>query len=248
MKINHKATTIMNSRLLCTLLMSFLLCSIILFLTKIPRRVYAQNAVNINIVTSPVLVPGGVGVGGVSAVSAVSEVSSNEDEIHVMLPTAQEIKKTLVHFTLDVEAYLNQVGLTLDDVCAYQYNQRKLFPLDKETETTTSALEEEEEEEHSKNKIKNIIFAFTCVTFAALAAGLTMGLLSQDLLDLKIKELASSNLKEREQAATLVPLIKDHHRLVRIIFDDWFVAILEFWVYTMLPLITIFFPSFIISL
>ena len=43
-----------------------------------------------------------------------------------------------------------------------------------------------------------------------------MGLLSQDLLDLKIKEMAASNLEERKQAKALIPLIQDHHRLVSI--------------------------------
>ena len=66
----------------------------------------------------------------------------------------------------------------------------------------------------TKSMIQNAIMAFICVSVAALAAGLTMGLLGLDVLDLRIKEMASSNLQERKYATTLLPLVKDHHRLV----------------------------------
>ena len=40
-----------------------------------------------------------------------------------------------------------------------------------------------------------------------------MGLVSQELLDLKIKEIAGS-AQEKAQARSVLPLIKDHHRLL----------------------------------
>jgi len=62
--------------------------------------------------------------------------------------------------------------------------------------------------------VKNGLGAFTCVIIAALAAGLTMGLVSLEVLDLRIKELASSDPRERAQARRLIPLVQDHHRLL----------------------------------
>ena len=78
--------------------------------------------------------------------------------------------------------------------------------------------EEDDEEEGEGNYIQNGIAACICITLGALAAGLTMGLLSQDLLDLKIKEMASCNPQERKQAKALIPLISDHHRLVSFLY------------------------------
>ena len=61
--------------------------------------------------------------------------------------------------------------------------------------------------------IQNGIMAFICVTVAALAAGLTMGLVSQELLDLRIKEVAGTAI-EKKQARAVIPLLQDHHRLL----------------------------------
>eukprot|EP00594_Rhizosolenia_setigera_P012174 CAMPEP_0178980524 /NCGR_PEP_ID=MMETSP0789-20121207/26547_1 /TAXON_ID=3005 /ORGANISM="Rhizosolenia setigera, Strain CCMP 1694" /LENGTH=444 /DNA_ID=CAMNT_0020670953 /DNA_START=311 /DNA_END=1645 /DNA_ORIENTATION=+ len=56
--------------------------------------------------------------------------------------------------------------------------------------------------------------SLACVTLAALAAGLTMGLLSIDPLELVIKQRASSSEVEKKQASLLLPIVKDHHRLL----------------------------------
>jgi metal transporter CNNM len=56
--------------------------------------------------------------------------------------------------------------------------------------------------------------ALACVTTAALAAGLTMGLLSLDPLILLIKMRAASSEKERKQAASILPIVKQHHLLL----------------------------------
>jgi metal transporter CNNM len=60
---------------------------------------------------------------------------------------------------------------------------------------------------------RNGALALVCVVLAALAAGLTMGLVSQEILDLRIKEMAG-NTDEKIQARKVIPLIKDHHRLL----------------------------------
>lgn len=62
--------------------------------------------------------------------------------------------------------------------------------------------------------IKNGLLAFTCVVVAALAAGLTMGLMSLDPLMLTIKMRASTNEDERRQASTLLPIVQKHHLLL----------------------------------
>jgi CBS domain containing-hemolysin-like protein len=56
--------------------------------------------------------------------------------------------------------------------------------------------------------------AFACVTTAALAAGLTMGLLSLDPLMLLIKMRAGGTQREKDQAAALLPIVKQHHLLL----------------------------------
>jgi metal transporter CNNM len=60
----------------------------------------------------------------------------------------------------------------------------------------------------------NVACAVACVTTAALAAGLTMGLLSLDPLMLLIKMRAGSTQKEKDQASSLLPIVKQHHLLL----------------------------------
>jgi metal transporter CNNM len=59
----------------------------------------------------------------------------------------------------------------------------------------------------------NIILAILCVTSAALASGLTMGLMSFDNLKLEIKSM-TGNEKEIKAASSILPLIKEHHLLL----------------------------------
>jgi len=78
-------------------------------------------------------------------------------------------------------------------------------------------LHEHGEEGTTKNTmfyVRNSCMALLCVLSAALAAGLTMGLLSLEVLDLKIKEMASSSEEEKKHARILIPLLQDHHRLL----------------------------------
>jgi metal transporter CNNM len=56
--------------------------------------------------------------------------------------------------------------------------------------------------------------ALGCVLIAALAAGLTMGLLSLDPLMLLIKMRAGATKKEQDEAASLLPIVRQHHLLL----------------------------------
>ncbi|KAL7428246.1 hypothetical protein ACHAXM_001183 [Skeletonema potamos] len=84
---------------------------------------------------------------------------------------------------------------------------RKLF----ETEAS------EEEKTTSIFLLTNFFLVFLCVLTAALAAGLTMGLLSLDPLSLEIKRRTSPSMEERKWSSTLLPLLLGHskrHRLM----------------------------------
>jgi Mg2+/Co2+ transporter CorB len=60
----------------------------------------------------------------------------------------------------------------------------------------------------------NAAAALTCVGLAAVAAGLTLGMLDLDPLMLLIKERAAAKPVERRQAKRLLPMVKQHHRLL----------------------------------
>lgn len=62
--------------------------------------------------------------------------------------------------------------------------------------------------------IFNGSMALACVIGGALASGLTVGLLSLDPLLLVIKMRAGETEKEKLQAEKLLPLVKQHHRLL----------------------------------
>jgi metal transporter CNNM len=62
--------------------------------------------------------------------------------------------------------------------------------------------------------LRNGLLATLCVVVAALAAGLTMGLMSLDPLMLHIKQRAGATEQERQQAAALLPVVKKHHLLL----------------------------------
>lgn len=73
--------------------------------------------------------------------------------------------------------------------------------------------------------IRNTLMAFVCVVFAALAAGLTMGLVSLDPMEMEIivksEEKDKPDEKDRQKlkldqacAKSILPLIQDHHRLL----------------------------------
>jgi len=102
----------------------------------------------------------------------------------------------------EVERYLHSIGYSLIK--------------SSEGQSILRTLEEESDDIFNKDQwfyIQNGIMACVCVTVAALAAGLTMGLVSQEMLDLRIKEMAGT-AKEKVQARAVIPLIQDQHRLL----------------------------------
>mmetsp|Transcript_11165 Transcript_11165/g.14034 ORF Transcript_11165/g.14034 Transcript_11165/m.14034 type:complete len:170 (-) Transcript_11165:50-559(-) len=103
----------------------------------------------------------------------------------------------------DIELYLKSIGIKNNDFCEYQ----------RRIQQGEQQQQREEEEKEEGGYLPNAVMAFMCVSVAALAAGLTMGLMSQEVLDLRIKELAASNISERKQAKSLIPLVSDRHRL-----------------------------------
>ncbi|MGK3741406.1 MAG: hypothetical protein ACI8RD_007174 [Bacillariaceae sp.] len=90
---------------------------------------------------------------------------------------------------------------------------------DDETTRILRILEEEEEEEPTFEEdpwfyIIMGLCAVGCVMTAALAAGLTMGMLSLDPLMLLVKIRASRSQEEKKQAEALLPIVKQHHLLL----------------------------------
>lgn len=59
----------------------------------------------------------------------------------------------------------------------------------------------------------NLCVAFACVLCAAIAAGLTIGLMSIDPLELEIKQRVGT-VEECRQASVVLPLIQRHHYLL----------------------------------
>jgi Cyclin M transmembrane N-terminal domain len=60
----------------------------------------------------------------------------------------------------------------------------------------------------------NIVGSIFCVFAVALMSSMFLGFMTLDPLDLRIKIRASVDSEERENAAKLLPLVEDHHRLL----------------------------------
>ena len=174
-------------------------------------------------------------IAGILSVLATASISSKSNQILAEafeLPSIEDVENAL--------KVLNSAGINTERLChdglLKEYNtvfsscsqvalnqiydhRHKRF---QEAETEETGIEKNGETgnwEGGTNKdgwfyIKNGICAFSCVVIAALAGGLTMGLLSLELLDLKIMEYSSKFPQEIEQARSLMPLLKDHHLLV----------------------------------
>jgi metal transporter CNNM len=87
----------------------------------------------------------------------------------------------------------------------------KIYPADWR-DLADGVLEEGAEEDWFY--LRNGLLSTLCVVVAALAAGLTMGLMSLDPLMLHIKQRAGATEQERQQAAALLPVVKQHHLLL----------------------------------
>lgn len=61
--------------------------------------------------------------------------------------------------------------------------------------------------------VESAIAVLVCLVCAALASGLTQGLLTIDLMDLMIKQKSGTEL-EKKQATILLPLLDRHHLLI----------------------------------
>jgi metal transporter CNNM len=83
-----------------------------------------------------------------------------------------------------------------------------------EESATADDDDDDEEEGGNFSWVWNVLAATICVCIAALAAGLTLGMLGLDPLMLLIKERAAESPIEREQARKLIPIINQHHRLL----------------------------------
>ena len=115
-------------------------------------------------------------------------------------------------------------------ICNDDNNQHRNIPNNIESNGSTNSddettrilriLEEEEEEEEPTFEedpwfyITMGLCAVGCVMTAALAAGLTMGMLSIDPLMLLVKIRASRSQEEKKQAEALLPIVKQHHLLL----------------------------------
>jgi len=111
----------------------------------------------------------------------------------------------------EVEILLQSNGYSIHEVC--QSHEYAKPSADFRILGEASFPAEEELQGDIWYYITNSGLAFLCVTVAALAAGLTMGLVSQDVLDLRIKEIAG-DADEKRYAKSLLPLMADHHRLL----------------------------------
>jgi hypothetical protein len=61
--------------------------------------------------------------------------------------------------------------------------------------------------------VLDLVMVIVCVVCAGFASGLTQGLLSLDHMEMTIKA-QSGNVKEKEYAAKLLPVISQHHLLL----------------------------------
>jgi Cyclin M transmembrane N-terminal domain len=160
----------------------------------------------------------------------VSQQQQQQQQRHSSLVTLQESldnlreagfdvcldlkEDTSIHEDIDVLGLFQLcTGNSLEASISLLYRHRQL-----EENDADGAVNEKENEEERKESAEglmfNIIGALLCVSMAALAAGLTLGLLGLDPLLLLIKQRASENEKERIAAANLLPIVKDHHRLL----------------------------------
>jgi len=139
------------------------------------------------------------------------------------MPNAGAISKKVIDF------FSNDASTTysfefVDDEDVIKIHR---MPTSDTTTTTTTTkysrkLLETQESEETENTtsiflLTNIFLVFLCVLTAAMAAGLTMGLLSLDPLSLEIKRRTSTSVEERKWSSTLLPLLLGHskrHRLM----------------------------------
>lgn len=143
---------------------------------------------------------------------------------------AVRVESTMLELeVLNAKALLMSLGVPESNLCTdeviaeRQYDDDQtallLLPLcDRQSGVPSDRLLDEVDEPSFADDpwffVAHAACALACVVTAALAAGLTMGLLSLDPLVLLIKMRAGSTEKERDQAANLLPIVRKHHLLL----------------------------------
>ena len=117
-----------------------------------------------------------------------------------------------------IEANDNHWALPLCDSQVRNLDDKNLiddFELDRRSRFLSAEIEVEPSfEEDPFFFLATMLGALVCVTLAALAAGLSMGMLSLDPMMLLVKIRASRSPEAKEQAETLLPIIKRRHLLL----------------------------------
>jgi metal transporter CNNM len=129
---------------------------------------------------------------------AVQQVQ--EAGFHICLPVSDE---DVLDETIDDDEILLLLGVP---ICGSSSVQRRglLSEIDDEQAATSNV----------QRYLVNAFAAVLCVGVAALAAGLTLGMLGLDPLLLLIKERAADQPSERAAASQLLPVVQQHHRLL----------------------------------
>lgn len=113
---------------------------------------------------------------------------------------------------------LKTMGVPEENLCSRTGDSR--LPSCTDTRYLQELTEQEEEnvkEDFEKDPwgfMVHVAGAAVCVVTAALAAGLTMGLLSLDPLMMMIKMRAGATEEEKQQAANILPIVQQHHLLL----------------------------------
>lgn len=143
-------------------------------------------------------------------------VSAHPDRRREWSPNAPESFATThasVKEIANAVALLRSVGL--DDLCHPNSDQFTPFLPQCQSPLENRRLKKKAYKDKSDwFFIANGLCAFLCVLVAALAAGLTMGMMSLDPMTLLIKMRAALTEQEQLKAASLLPLVKQHHRLL----------------------------------
>jgi len=64
------------------------------------------------------------------------------------------------------------------------------------------------------DRIRNSVLSLLCIVIVGVTSGLVMGVMSIDPLLLQVKIRAGATAKERQSAASLLPLVRERHRLL----------------------------------
>ena len=138
---------------------------------------------------------------------------------HVILARPAEVQARDAYLVEAVEL-LEMFGI--DDLChpasdefAPQFPKCALTSsLDRRELLTDEDGDEDETSKDSQYIIQNSLMAVLCVLIAAVAAGLTLGLLSIDPLNLLVKIRTATSEEERKEGASLLPIVRQHHLLL----------------------------------